>query len=123
MKTFDLESRVFTYSGNHYECHEDEEYTLTFVPAGKKREKRAYMRISASGRYIVVNSGITAISPTKERMYYRCKGPSGIEFNFGGTYANFRDLYGIGKEDVKQSSRQRIPLANGWQFWRLGYVT
>lgn len=115
-ETFEVEGRVFTYKGQHYT---DAEYELLFVPKGRKREKHARLIVCKSDR-VRIFSGCLAFTsvPHKDRVNHRCKTPSGREFDFGGTFVNFRDLFGIEKDDIKRSSRRREPLANGWQFWR-----
>lgn len=115
----EVEGRVFTYVRQNNRWPMRAEYEIVFVPKNRKREIKARLEADNNGRVITI---VTFVGYDEKRINYRVKTPGGIEFLFGGTFAGFTHLFGIGREDIKRSSRIRKPLPNGWQFWRLSYA-
>lgn len=119
LTTIEVDGRVFTYVGPNWKWDGYSEYVTKFIPKGRKTEISARLETDRSGRVTTI---VTHAGYGRERINYRVRSPSGLEFGFGGTFAGFMHLFGVGRNDIKRSSRTRKPLANGWQFWRVNHV-
>jgi hypothetical protein len=113
-----VEGRTFTYRWeSSWEGYH--EYRLIYTPDGKTEEKEVWLLLDRGGE---VDRIVTDHLYISGRMNYECRTPNFDKFRFGGSFEDFKDLFGIDKEDIKRSSRTRKPLNNGWQFWRLNHV-
>jgi len=119
METIEVEGRLFKYERKNWKWEGYKEYRCVYIPDGRKKEASARLDVDPRGR---VNTIVAACSPREARMNYKCVTPNGLAFDYGGSFANFRNLFDISIDDIKRSSRTRKALDSGWQFWRLNHA-